>query len=151
MARLEIVKGKDGEMRVGGLRLVACRREIAEIDGGISLYVFGDLPEDAREMLRIDLFRERPHYHAPAENQAETKIELSGGSDVRDWGVDAITQRADELLAQGGFQDVAAQIDREALGSAGSAIRSLFDGLAEPTEVSYFEVPQSVLDSLAAG
>ena len=37
MAQLEIAKGPDAELRAGGLRFVACRREVGEIDGGITL------------------------------------------------------------------------------------------------------------------
>ena len=34
MAQLEIVKGDEAELQVGGLRFVACRREIDKFDGG---------------------------------------------------------------------------------------------------------------------
>ena len=77
MAKLEIRKGPDAEVSAGGLRFVACRREVGDIDGGITLYVWGreaEATEDV-EVLRMDLFRERPHYHAPAERQEETRIE----------------------------------------------------------------------------
>ena len=146
MARLEIRKGVDGRLAVGGLELVACRREVGEIDGGITLYVWSALPDEARELLRIDLFRNRPHYHAPAENEAETRIPPE---DPVAWGIDAITGRAPELLRQGGFDGVAERVDLAALAAAGPAMRGLFDGLAEPTEVSYFEVPRAVLEGLA--
>lgn len=151
MAKLQIVKGADAELRVGGLRLKACRREVDTIDGGITLYVFSDLPGDDREFLRVDLFRNRPHYHAPADNQAETKIKVDAGSDANAWGIESMTTRAPELVTEGGFEDAAAQLDRTALADAAPKIQNLFDGLAEPTEVSYFEVPASVLEGLARG
>ncbi len=78
MVRLAIHKGEDAELCVGGLRFVACRREVGELDGGISLYVSSDVPGDDRQLLRFDFFRTKPHYHAPAANQAETKIEVTG-------------------------------------------------------------------------
>ena len=151
MAQLEIVKGANGELCVGGLRFSACRREVGSIDGGITLYVFSDLPGDDREFLRVDLFRNRPHYHAPADNRAETKIELDATSDARAWGIDAMTNRASELIAEGGFEEAASRIDGAALAQAGPALRRLFDELPEPTEVSYFDVPKSVLDGLSGG
>ena len=151
MAQLEIVKGDEAELQVGGLRFVACRREIDKFDGGVSLYVFSDLPDDDRELLRVDLFRERPHYHAPAENRAEFKIKPSADKDALDWGVEAFTTRASELVLEGGFNDIAEQLDQEALASCGTALREMFDGLGEPTEVSHFEVPRSVFDALEAG
>lgn len=149
MVKLEIVKGTDAELCVGGLRLKACRREVGTIDGGVTLYVYSDLSGDDREYLRIDLFRKRPHYHAPADNQAETKIEAVGDADARAWGIDAMTTRAPELVAQAGFDEVVAQLDRDALAKAGPAIHDLFEGLAEPTEVSYFDVPKSLLAGIA--
>ena len=69
MSSLEIRKGADSQLDVGGLRFVACRREVDVIDGGITLYVRSALPGDDRELLRFDLFRNRPHYHAPASNE----------------------------------------------------------------------------------
>lgn len=151
LVQLEIRKGADGELRAGGLRFVACRREVGGIDGGISLYVWSDMPEDDRELLRLDFFRTRPHYHAPADRQAETAIEVGPHADSVAWGIDALTGRAPELLREGGFDDLAARLDASALASAGEKLRALFDGLDEPTEVSYFDVPRSVLDALAAG
>jgi len=150
MAKLEIRKGPDAEVSAGGLRFVACRREVGDIDGGITLYVWGQEAEAAGEVevLRMDLFRERPHYHAPAERQEETRIEAG---DAVAWGIDALTIRAPALAEEAGYAGIGAALDGDALRGAGPLLRDLFTGLEEPSEVSYFEVPQSVLDELAAG
>lgn len=150
MAKLEIRKGPDAAVEVGGLRFVACRREVGEIDGGITLYVWGNEPGASApsELLRFDLFRERPHYHAPAERPEETRIVAD---DSIAWGVEALTTRAPALAEEAGFADVAATLDRAALAEAGPRLRELFAGLGEPDEVSYFEVPQSVLDRIETG
>jgi hypothetical protein len=151
-ARLEIRKSPDAELEVGGLRLVACRREVDVFDGGITLYIWNGSPEsesDQIEFVRMDLFRDRPHYHAPAENQAETVIE-AGAQGIVGWGIEALTTRAPALVAEAGFADAADSLDVAALAEAGPAIQSLFDGLEEPTEISHFEVPASVLESLRA-
>ncbi len=149
MVQLEIRKGPEVEIEVGGLRLVACRREVGDIDGGITLYVWGspgDGGEDV-EVLRCDLFRERPHYHAPAEKQEESAMDVVDGGSVA-WAISALTTRAPELAEEAGFGSIGAALDVEALASAGPALQSLFDRLEEPNEVSYFEVPASVLESL---
>ncbi len=150
MAKLEIRKGPDAELSVGGLRFVACRREVGDIDGGITLYVWGRPPGDAdeSEILRVDLFRARPHYHAPADREEETRIEAV---DAVEWGIDALTTRAPALAAEAGFEALGEALDTAALTDAATPLRDLFAGLGEPTEVSYFEVPQAVLDQLAAG
>ena len=44
MAQLEIAKGPDAELTAGGLRFVACRREVGEIDGGmVGTWVVGKI------------------------------------------------------------------------------------------------------------
>ena len=153
MAKLEIRKSPDAELAIGGLRLVACRREVDVIDGGITLYVWSEAgagTEDRSvELVRMDLFRTRPHYHAPAENDAEVKIEAGDGGSIA-WGVEALTTRAPALVEEAGHPEIAESLDRAALAEAGPAIRRLLDGLAEPTEISHFEVPASVIESLRA-
>ena len=151
MAQLEILKGADAEHVVGGLRFLACRREVGGIDGGISLYVWAALPDESRELLRFDLFRERPHYHAPAETQAETRIDAERHPDSTSWGVEALTTRAPEFVTQAGYPEIAQRLDAQALAAAAPRLEAMFAGLGEPTERSVFEIPQSVLDGLAAG
>lgn len=146
MAQLEIRKGPDAAVEAGGLRFVACRREVGEIDGGVTLYVWS-AGEDARELLRFDLFRNRPHYHAPAANQKETAIADAGG-DALGWGVDALSTRAPAFIREAGEDAIAASLDADALAAARPALARLLAGLGEPTEVSWFEVPRSVLESL---
>ncbi len=151
MATLEIWKGADEELRVGGLRFVACRREVDTIDGGVTLYAWDDPSQgEARELLRLDLFRERPHYHAPAENQQETRISGHEGDSLA-WGIQALTTRAGELLREGDFASVAETLDPAALADAGPALRALFERLGEPTERSTFDVPAATLAALGRG
>ncbi|MEM7413333.1 MAG: hypothetical protein AAF430_24090 [Myxococcota bacterium] len=148
-AHLAIHKGPDAEFTAGGLRFVACRREIADIDGGISLYVWtAPAAGESQELLRFDLFRNRPHYHAPAENQQETKIDPASHADVAEWGVDALTQHPATYVRQAGYDDVAASLDAAALSNATAGLRQLFDDLTEPDEVSYFEIDAKILESL---
>ena len=150
MVQLEIRKGPDAEISVGGLRLVACRREVGDIDGGITLYVWGsEGGGDEVEMLRFDFFRNRPHYHAPAERQEESAMDAEPGKSVA-WGIEALTTRTTALAEEAGMGSIGQGLDVEALSSAGSAIQSLFDGLEEPNQVSYFEVPAATLASLAS-
>jgi hypothetical protein len=151
MAQLEIRKGADAEISVGGLRLVACRREVADIDGGITLYVWGSEQAGGPEVevLRVDLFRNRPHYHAPAERQQESAIDVVAGQIVA-WGIEAITTRAQALAEEAGLSSIGAGLDVAALAGAGPSMQALFDRLEEPTEISYFEIPAAVLESMRA-
>lgn len=145
MASLAIRKGVDAELAVGGLRFVACRREVDVIDGGITLYVHSALPSDDRELLRFDLFRMKPHYHAPANNDKETAIDASSAASVDEWGIANLTQRADALVLEAGFADVARGLDLAAIRAAAPALRRLLAGLAEPTEISHFPIPAAKL------
>jgi len=146
MGVLEIRKGKDAALTVGGLRFVACRREVDVIDGGITLYVHS--ARDERELLRFDLFRKRPHYHAPATNAQETEIHAAGSDGVVEWGIAQLTGRADALVREGGFDDVAESLDLATLRAAAPALRAMLAGLAEPTEVSTFPIPAARLAEL---
>ena len=154
--KLVIKKGADAELVTGGLKFVACRREVDVIDGGITLYVWStssearsdDQPEEECELLRFDFFRNRPHYHAPAENQAETAIEIAGHADAEAWGIAALTTKAAELVSKAGFDGVANALDLDALSEAGPALADLFQNLGELTETSYFEVDAKVIAGL---
>lgn len=148
MATLDILKGLDEEIEVGGLRFVACRREVDVIDGGITLYVRLAEPGDDRELLRFDLFRKRPHYHAPASNTLETNIEISESSDAVTWGVDRLTRDMLRFVREAGFDDIAGRLDVVKIAAAGPALRRLLDGLPEPTEASTFPIPRAQLESL---
>ena len=146
MAQLEIRKSADARLDVGGLGFVAGRREADVIDGGITLYGHSALPDDERELLRFDLFRNRPHYHAPATNEKETEIPTTG--DVTEWGIDHLTRRTAELVSQGGFQDLVARLDLESIRRSAPALRQLLAGLAEATERSTFPIPAARLAAL---
>lgn len=148
MSTLEIRKGADAQLDVGGLRYVACRREVDVIDGGITLYIRSAATGDDRELLRFDLFRNRPHYHAPASNAQETEIDASGAASVDEWGIDHLTRRAGELVAESGFDDVPPTLDLPLIAKAGPALRQLLAGLAEPTEISNFQVPAATVAGL---
>jgi hypothetical protein len=148
MAQLEIRKSADAQLQVGGLRFVACRREVDVIDGGVTLYIHSALPDDERELLRFDLFRNRPHYHAPASNADETKIDATGAIDVNEWGIDFVTRRAGELVLEGGFDALLPRLDLESIRKSAPGLRQLLAGLAEPTEISTFPIPAAQLAGL---
>ncbi|MFO0689656.1 MAG: hypothetical protein U0900_13195 [Myxococcota bacterium] len=148
MSQLEIRKGADASLDVGGLRFVACRREVDVVDGGITLYVNGALPGEERELLRFDLFRNRPHFHVPAENADETEIPPSSAEGVRSFVIDLLTRRAGELVGEAGHPALRDRLDAAAIASAGPALNRLLDGLAEPTEISYFPIPTAKLEAL---
>lgn len=149
--QLEIRKGADAELRLGGLRFVACRREVDTIDGGITLIVWGDQPdatEERQELLRFDFFRSRPHYHSPAANQSETQIDSDQHGDGQAWGIEQLTTSARDLVTTAGFDQIAAKLDQPALAGGGKAMEALFSGLGEPTEISHFEVDAKVVEGL---
>lgn len=152
-AQLTIRKGTDGELALGGLRFVACRREIEGIDGGVTLIVRGPAGAeegDDRDLIRFDFFRTRPHFHVPAENQAETRIDGARHGDGFEWGVAQITSRMKALIEEAGFERLAPGIDETALAGAMPRLRALVAGLAEPTETTFFEIDRRQLEALGA-
>ncbi len=151
MAQLEIHTGMASEHSIGGLRFVAYRRDVGDFDGGISLYVWAALPDEDRELLRFDLFRGRPHYHAPAESEAGTPIELASHADCVGWCVEVLTTRVGEFLVRAGHAQIADRLDGAALAEAAPELNAILASLPEPTETESFEVPQSLIDTLAVG
>lgn len=145
MTKLVIQKGVDRELQAAGLRFRACRREIETIDGGVTLQVFGPIGADEAELLRFDCFRNRPHYHAPGENQKETTIDSVVPAEASEWVFEQLSKKLAPLLVQGGFEKLAEQLDRDALEGLTPRLRTLFDSLPEPTETSYFEIDSARL------
>lgn len=150
MRKLAIHKGKDAELELGGLRFRACRREVDDIDGGVTLQVFGPIGDEETELLRFDCFRKSPHYHAPGENLKETRIDPARFGDGRDWVYEQLSASPRTLLEQGGFGALIDRLDLEGLAKAAPKLRSLVDALPEPTETSYFEVDPAALGLLAS-
>ena len=149
--KLAIHKGKDAEIEIGGLRFRACRREIGEIDGGVTLQVLGPVGDEETELLRFDCFRKAPHYHAPGENTQETKIDPVAFGDGCDWVYEQLSQNLRALLEQGGFSQLPERLDLQALAEATPRLSALVDSLAEPTETSYFDVDPALLGQDAKG
>lgn len=158
-AWLTIHKGVDGMLELGGLCFVACRREIEGVDGGVTLIVreglgaargdAADAADGQRDLLRFDFFRKRPHFHVPAESQAERLIDAERHGDGLEWGIEQIATDMQALVREAGFEDVAGRIDEAALAAeVRSALRGLVAGLAEPTEISRFEVDPKLLETL---
>lgn len=144
LVQLPIHKGVDDELVVDKLRFEACRREIEGIDGGVTLRVFwteGDQPE----LLRFDAFRKSPHYHAPGEETAENKIETSPDVDPKAWVIDRVANHLPALIEQAGYGSLVEALSDEARSGLEPRLVSLFEGLAEPSETSYFEIKASVL------
>ena len=138
---LSIHKGKEAEIEIGGLRFRACRREIEDIDGGVTLQVFGEDAGAEAELLRFDCFRKAPHYHAPGENTQETKLDAEAVGDGRQWVFEQLSNNLHALLEQAGFSRLSENLELDAFSDAVPRLSELVDALAEPTETSTFEIP----------
>ena len=148
--KLAIHKGADAELELGGLRFRACRREIDDIDGGVTLLVLGPIgADDSEELLRFDCFRKRPHYHAPAENRAETKIDPVDHGDGREWVFAQLATNSQGLLEEAGRASLSPEVDADALVDLAPRLRALVETLAEPTETTYFDIDPAILRGLA--
>jgi len=149
--QLAIHKGPDAEIEMGDLRFNACRREIGDADGGVTLRVFHVGGGEEVEVLRFDCFRNRPHYHAPGENQKETEIDVGELADSREWVYQSLSTSLSALLNEGGFDDLAERLDLVAFERLPRELRGMVEGLEEPCETSYFEVDASILEGLRDG
>jgi hypothetical protein len=87
-------------------------------DCGVSLHVYGVRDGEALEHLRFDCFEEDPHYHYvswDARSNEMLHIDPIADGDPVAWALERLRTRLPQMLARAGAQDVAAQLDPEAL------------------------------------
>jgi hypothetical protein len=149
--KLAIHKGEESELTLGGLRFRACRREIEQIDGGITLQVMGPSAAGEIELLRFDCFRKAPHYHVPGENPKETKIDPKAFGDGRDWVYGQFSSNARALLEEAGWTPSTEDAEFVGLGDLTPRLRAMVEALPEPTQTSYFEIDPALLGQTRGG
>ena len=148
--RITIHKGEPCSLEVGGLRVVACRRELenddgSEIDGGATLEVWGAVEGEDTEILRFDCFRNAPHYHAPPSAPGDIKLDPAQVGDGLQWALDQLSQEAAALVSKAGFDGLAAQLDLAALRGGRQALSELVAGMPALSESNSFEIDPALL------
>lgn len=87
-------------------------------DRGVSLHVVARQDGESREFLRFDCFQEDPHYHYVSwRDKSNEMIHLDpiADGDPLAWALDRLRSRLLPMLARAGADDVARQVDLQAL------------------------------------
>ena len=128
-----IQQGEKRSLELGGLRFVACRREVGEY-GGYTLEVWGPVDGDDTQVLRFDCFRGAPHYHMPPSQKGQLTLDPSEVGDGLDWALDCTRTRLPEMVEKAGFAGLAGQLDPEVFKLRTDEVRALIATCPEPTE-----------------
>jgi hypothetical protein len=106
------------ELDVGGLRFAASFRSPA----GATLRVSGQAAGGWQELLRFDDFIDQPHFHVPAAGDA-TLVDRDADGPALDFFVRQLRDHLGDLLVEGGYPEVLATIDLDAVTAAIDEIR----------------------------
>jgi hypothetical protein len=137
-----IQQGEKESLDLGGLRFVACRREVGEF-GGWTLEVWGPVEGEDTQVLRFDCFRGAPHYHMPPSAKGQLELEPNEVGDGMAWALDCTRNKLPEMVEKAGFATLARTLDPSVFEAGTVEIERLVARVPEPTES--FEVPAAVV------
>jgi hypothetical protein len=137
-----IQQGEKESLELGGLRFVACRREVGEF-GGWTLEVWGPVEGEDTQVLRFDCFRGAPHYHMPPSAKGQLALDPNEVGDGLAWALDCTRNQLPEMVEKAGFAELAETLDRAVFASGTGQIEKLIARAPEPSES--FEVPAAVV------
>jgi hypothetical protein len=137
-----IQQGEKESLELGGLRFVACRREVGEF-GGWTLEVWGPVAGEDTQVLRFDCFRGAPHYHMPPSAKGQLELDPNEVGDGLAWALDCTRNQLPEMVEKAGFAELAQTLDRSAFAAGSVEVERLIARVPEPSES--FEVPAAVV------
>ena len=140
---IRIQQGEKASHELGGLRFVACRREVGEF-GGWTLEVWGPVDGEDTQVLRFDCFRGAPHYHMPPSAKGQLELDPNEVGDGLAWALDCTRNQLPEMVEKAGFAELAKTLDRAVFRAGAVEIEKLVAGVPEPSES--FEVPAAVVN-----
>ncbi len=91
-------------------------------DEGICIHVYGnDLPDQDKELLRLDCFQVAPHYHyrnAAIKKNERLELDYTAEGDPLAWALDKIKTRLPIMLIRCEAEDVARGVDQRDIDAA---------------------------------
>ena len=131
--------GKGVQVELGGLRFDVIRREFyddegANLDGGTSIEIYGDVEGKSTQVVRIDCFRKDPHYHVPAEKAEPRHLDPAQIGDPLDWAYAQTRDHLPELIREAGYEKLALSVDASALRGGWESVKRAVASAPEPTK-----------------
>ena len=137
-----IQQGPKQDLELGGLRFVACRREVGEA-GGYTLEVWGPVEGEDTQVLRFDCFKGAPHYHMPPSAQGQLALDPEEVGDGLAWALDCTRERLPEMIEKAGYGSLARSLDPAVFRGGTERVQALVSSCAEPNES--FEVDAEIV------
>jgi len=91
------------------------RTNVGGRDEGVCIHVYGDIPGNDKELLRLDMFRIAPHYHyrnASIKQNIRLELDFTAEGDPMAWALDKIRNRLPVMLLKCQADDVARKFDQ---------------------------------------
>lgn len=105
-------------VKAGGVRIEIQYRRLGK-DGGLSFEVYGDEGDRARQVLRFDCFRLRPHFHLIGSGRSKMQqIDQETAPDPVKWTLTRLKKDLRSLILQAGRKKLAEEIDQSAVADA---------------------------------
>jgi hypothetical protein len=103
------------EIQISNIRFTVDARDVGE-DGGVSIKVLSNVGNKEAQLLRFDVFRQRPHYHYDPEGHgAEYNLDPLLIEDGLGWMLAQLRAKFPEMVTHAGFGDVAEEMDLSAI------------------------------------
>ncbi len=125
-------------------------------DEGICIHVYGaNLPDQDKELLRLDCFKYDPHYHyrnAAIKKNERLMLDFTAEGDPLSWALDRIKNRLPAMLIRCEAHDVARAVDQREIDAALPKIaawsqaktRSSYYNRSSPRPFYYGGAPESL-------
>ena len=102
----------------GGVRIEIRHRRLGK-DAGLSFEVYGGDEKQAREVLRFDCFKLRPHFHLMGSGRSKiAPIDKETAPDPVKWTLTRLKRDLRSLILQAGHRKLAEEINQAAVASA---------------------------------
>ena len=137
-----IQQGPKQDLTLGGLRFVACRREVGEA-GGHTLEIWGPVNGEDTQVLRFDCFKGAPHYHMPPSAPGQLALDPDEVGDGLAWALDCTREKLPEMIEKAGFAELAHGLDPAVFRAGTDRVEALIAGCDEPNES--FEVDAEIV------
>lgn len=86
-------------------------------DQGLCIHALGDVDGEEVEILRFDCFDQQPHYHyGPMKRNERLMLDKTTEGDSLEWTLKQFRERLPDMVARAGYEELAGQIDTDAIG-----------------------------------
>lgn len=149
---IEIATGESIRVDFADFAVEVCRRDV-DADGGLTIGLAHTSEGEDQDLIRFDVFRDDPHYHAPATDPKPIKLDTQSFEESLEFVLRCLERRLPELLCRADFPDLAAQIDPSEMAGIAARVRTAAASAPEPSSTQRIELTpamRALLDESAS-